>query len=162
MRPDISVAVPDAELATFSYRYAAALDRRDQRSLLTVFHPDATLQAHPPGRNTMTLTGHDQLAKLIAAVSYWPRTHHVVGQGLHQRIENSAFGETYCTAHHFSSSEPGVGDDYIMYIRYLDTYVCNADGDWLIMERVVTTDAVERRDVMPKSRSDSWAPGETR
>jgi hypothetical protein len=40
-----------------------------------------------------------------------------------------------------------VGDDYVMYIRYLDAYAQMSDGRWLITARDVVTDAVERRDV---------------
>ena len=137
----ISLGVADGDLATLSFRYAAALDQRDQSALLAVFHPDATLRAHPPGRGPMTLTGREELAKLIQAVSYWPRTFHLVGQGLFQVDGERAVGEVYCVAHHFNSFEPGRLDDDVMYIRYQDVYVCDGRAGWLIMERVVVTDA---------------------
>jgi hypothetical protein len=144
---DISVAIPHDELATLSMRYAAGLDHRDLPAVLGVFHPDAVLRALPLGRNPMVLATHAELAKLIKAISHWPRTFHLVGQGLYEVGEERASGEIYCIAHHFSSDEPGVGDDYVMYLRYEDTYVRESHGRWLISERVVTTDAVERRDV---------------
>lgn len=135
-----------AELAELSQRYAAALDRRDLSALLSVFHPQATLRAHPVGRNPMVLETHGQLKKLIAAVEYWPRTYHFVGQGLFEVRDGQARGEVYCVANHFSSAQPGQGDNYVMYIRYLDTYAKD-DGRWVIVERDVVTDAAERRDL---------------
>jgi 3-phenylpropionate/cinnamic acid dioxygenase small subunit len=143
----ISAAVFDAELAALSYRYAAALDHRDRAALLTVFHPQATLRAHPVGRNPMVMTTHHELSKLIAAVEHQPRTFHVIGQALYQRHANRANREVYCAAYHFNSNRPGDGDDYVMYIRYLDSYVREPGAAWLIAERDVVTDAVERRDV---------------
>ena len=147
MAIDVSRASFDGELVTLSYRYAAAVDRRDLTALLSIFHPDATLRAYPVGRNPMVLSSHRELTKIIQAVEYWPRTHHLVGQGLHHREENRATGEIYCTAHHFSAAEPGSGDDYVMYLRYVDEYIRGASGKWSILERSVLTDAVERREV---------------
>lgn len=144
---DIAAAAPEPALTTLSYRYAAAVDRRNVAALLSVFHPEATLRAHPVGRNPMTMSSHDELPKIIKAVSYWPRTLHVVGQALHQVYGHHADGEVYCVAHHFSSDQSGVGDDYVMYIRYLDRYILDSTGRWVIAEREVVTDAVERRDV---------------
>ncbi|MFI5507679.1 nuclear transport factor 2 family protein [Mycobacterium sp. NPDC051804] len=143
---DILASRPHPDLATLSYRYAAALDQRDLRSALAVFHPDAVLRARPPGRNHMVLSGHAELAKLIKAVSHWPRTFHLVGQGLYEFAHETAVGEVYSVAHHFSSAEPRSGDDYVMFIRYHDRYV-RGSGRWLISERIVVTDAVEYREV---------------
>lgn len=139
---DISLAVADPGLATLSFRYASALDQRDLPALLGVFHPDATLRAQPPGRGPMVLTGHQRLAKLIQAVAHWPRTFHLVGQGLFRVDDDQAVGEVYCVAHHFNSDVPGRLDDDIMYIRYQDVYVKDPDRGWVIMERVVITDGV--------------------
>ena len=139
---DISSAVADSDLAALSFRYAAALDQRDLSALLGVFHPNATLRAWPPGRGPMTLTGHDELVKLIQAVTHWPRTFHLVGQGLFHVTGERAVGEVYCVAHHFNSFAPGRLDDDVMYIRYRDAYVQYGRGGWLIMERVVTVDAL--------------------
>lgn len=144
---DISATPVQQHLATLSYRYAAALDRRDLQALLGVFHPLAVLRAQPPGRNPMLMTGHTELAKLIKAVEYWPRTFHLVGQSLFEVTDDRATGEVYCVANHFSTPDPVSGTNDVMYIRYEDTYRRDVNGRWLIMERVVTTDAVERRDV---------------
>ena len=145
---DISSAIADPGLATLSFRYASALDQRDLPALLGVFHPDATLRAQPPGRGPMVLTGHQQLAKLIQAVAYWPRTFHLVGQGLFRVDDGRAVGEVYCVAHHFNSDVPDQQDDDVMYIRYQDVYAKEPDRSWVIMERVVITDGV-RHDAAP-------------
>jgi SnoaL-like domain len=144
---DIARAVPHDGLAALSYRYASAVDRRDVGALLSVFDSEATLRAHPVGRNPMLVSTHRELPKIIQAVGYWPRTFHVVGQALRHLDAQCAQGEIYCIAHHFSSFQPGEGDDYVMYIRYLGSYSRGSDGRWLITARDVVTDAVERRDV---------------
>lgn len=95
----------------------------------------------------MLMTGHTELAKLIKAVEYWPRTFHLVGQSLFHVTDDHATGEVYCVANHFSTADPVIGMNDVMYIRYEDTYRREVNGRWLIMERVVKTDAVERRDV---------------
>ena len=147
MTIEISTAVTDPALAVLSYRYAVALDHRDTAALTSVFHPQAILRATPVGRNPMTVSTHRELPKIITAVEHWPRTFHVIGHMLHQVRDDHAVGEVYCVAHHFSTAQPGEGDDYVMYIRYLDRYLRGSDGGWLIARRDVVTDAVERRDV---------------
>jgi SnoaL-like protein len=147
MTIDIAQSAPHEGLMTLSYRYAAAVDHRDTGALLSVFDPEATLRAHPVGRNPMFMSTHRELTKIIHAVEYWPRTFHVVGQALYQLDDQCALGEIYCVAHHFSSPLPGAGDDYVMYVRYLDSYSRGSGGRWLIIARDVVTDAVERRDV---------------
>ena len=112
-----------------------------------MFEPEAILRAHPLNRNPMIMSTHRELPKIIQAVEYWPRTFHMIGQALYQIDEQYAQGEIYCVAHHFSSSQPGDGDDYVMYIRYVDAYSQEPDGRWLITARDVVTDAVERRGV---------------
>jgi len=54
---------------------------------------------------------------------------------------------SWCVADDFSSAQPSDGDDYVMYIRYLDAYVRERNCGWLISRRDVVTDAVEHRDV---------------
>lgn len=90
----------------------------------------------------MTMVGHAELSKLIQAVMYWPRTYHLVGQGLYNVDGGHAVGEVYCAAHHFNSYAPDMLDDEVMYLRYQDTYIQNDRGDWLIVERVVVTDVM--------------------
>src|SRR6185437_7489533 len=119
---DISSAVPNAELEALARRYAAAVDRRDRAALLAVFTPDATMHIERPGRDLGTLTGHAELEGIIDIVDRWPRTAHLVAQGLYVVDRDTAVGEVYCTANHFSAGEAQTGRNHVMHIRYLDEY----------------------------------------
>jgi ketosteroid isomerase-like protein len=144
---DISSALPNAELEALSRRYAAAVDHRDRAALLAVFAPDATMRVDRPGREPGNMSGHEELERIIAIVARWPRTVHLVAQGLYAIDGESAIGEVYCTAHHFNGAKVGEGRDHIMHIRYLDKYSVGADGRWRIAHRTVAVDATEDRPV---------------
>lgn len=144
---DISTVVPNAELEALSRRYAAAIDHRDRAALLAVFMPDATMRVERPGREPGTLAGHDELERVITIVARWPRTVHLIAQGLYVVEGESAIGEVYCTANHFDVSEVGAGRNHVMYIRYLDKYSLDSDGRWRIVHRTVAVDATEDRPV---------------
>ncbi|OBH90232.1 nuclear transport factor 2 family protein [Mycobacterium sp. E2989] len=141
---DISRAVPHAELEALSRRYAAAVDRRDRDALLAVFTPDASMLVERPGREPGTLTGHDEIQRVIGIVARWARTAHLIAQGLYVIEGGSAVGEIYCTANHFRVDEQD-GRNHVMHIRYLDEYVIDAEGRWRIAHRRVVVDATEDR-----------------
>ena len=149
---DISSAVPNTELEALSRRYAAAVDRRDRSALLAAFTPDATLRVERPGREPSTMTGHDEIERVIAIVSRWPRTAHLIAQGLFVVEGTSAIGEVYCTANHFGGDETQPGRNHVMHIRYLDRYLLAGDGRWRIAQRTVTVDATEDRPVGERIR----------
>lgn len=141
---DISRAVPHAELEALSRRYAAAVDRRDRDALLAVFTPDASMLVERGGREPGTLTGHDEIQRVIDIVARWPRTAHLIAQGLYVVEGESAVGEIYCTANHFRDGEPD-GQNHVMHIRYLDKYSLDGEGRWRIAHRKVVVDATEDR-----------------
>jgi ketosteroid isomerase-like protein len=144
---DISSAVPHAELEALSRRYAAAVDHRDRTALVELFTPDATMRIERPGREPGNLSGHPELERIITIVARFPRTVHLIAQGLYLVDGQSAAGEVYCTAHHFSENQVGAGRDHVMYIRYLDRYSLGDDGRWRISHRTVAVDATEDRPV---------------
>ena len=144
---DLQSAVSNLELETLSRRYAAAVDHRDVPGLLSAFATEATVRVERPGREVGLLAGHRELERIVAIVSRWPRTAHILGQGLFQIDGEAAEGEVYCTAHHFSSDGPGRGHDHVMHIRYLDRYAAGPEGSWLIIHRTVCVDATENRPV---------------
>jgi ketosteroid isomerase-like protein len=149
---DITSAVPNTELEALSRRYAAAVDRRDRAALLAVFTPDATLRVERPGREPSVMTGHDEIERVIAIVSRWPRTAHLVAQGLFVVEGASATGEVYCTANHFAGGEAQPGRNHVMHIRYLDRYSLGGDGRWRIAQRTAAVDATEDRPVGERIR----------
>ena len=84
---------------------------------------------------------------MISIVARWPRTAHLIGQGLYLVEGNSAVGEIYCTASHFGGDEAETGRNHVMHIRYLDRYPVDGDGLWRIAHRTVVVDATEDRPV---------------
>jgi hypothetical protein len=150
---DISSAGPHAEIEALSRRYAAAVDHRDRAALLAVFTPHATMRVEQPGREPGILTGHDGIERVIGIVSRWPRTAHLIAQGLCVVEGESGVGEVYCTANHFGVNEAGAGRNHVMHIRYLDRYVLDGDARWRISHRTVAVDATEDRLVSIAERS---------
>jgi len=144
---DLQFVVPSLELETLSRRYAAAIDHRDIAGLLSVFAVDATMRVEQPGQKPGNLNGHREIQRVIAIVSRFARTAHVLGQGLFQVDGELAHGEIYCTAHHFSTVAPGFGRDLVMHIRYHDRYAIGTDRGWRIVHRTVCVDATEDRQV---------------
>lgn len=63
----------------------------------------------------MVLASSQALTNIIQAVEYWPRTFHLVGQALVHIDRRHADGEGYCLADRFSTDQPGVGEDCVMY-----------------------------------------------
>jgi len=144
---DLRFATPNLELETLSRRYAAAIDHRDIAGLLSVFAVDATMRVEQPGHKPGNLNGHREIERIIEIVSRFPRTAHVLGQGLFEVEGELAEGEVYCTAHHFKDGATGVGSDLVMHIRYLDHYAIGHDLSWRIVHRSVLVDATEDRQV---------------
>ncbi|BBY93609.1 hypothetical protein MGALJ_32780 [Mycobacterium gallinarum] len=145
---DLRYAAPNLELETLCRRYAAAIDHRDIGGLLSVFAVDATMRVEQPGKRPGNLNGHRELERIIEIVNRFPRTAHVLGQGLFQVDGERANGEVYCTAHHFSSDEQGSCHDLVMHIRYIDRYAVSEDRGWRIVHRRVCVDATEDRQVL--------------
>ncbi|QLL10086.1 nuclear transport factor 2 family protein [Mycobacterium vicinigordonae] len=143
---DICSSVAKAALDAVARRYAAAIDRRDRVALLDVFTPHATMRVERPGRPSGAMTGHRELVRIIDMVSRFPRTVHLIAQGLYIVDGDSAVGEVYCTANHFTADEVGIGRNHVMYIRYLDRYSASG-GRWRIAHRTLVVDATEDRPV---------------
>ena len=59
-----------------------------------------------------------------------------------------ATGESYCLAHHLSTSDDGQRTLMIASIRYLDEFV-KEDGDWFFAERRLMVDWTETRQSTP-------------
>lgn len=96
------------------------------------------------GREPGTLIGHDEIQRIIGIVARWPRTAHLIAQGLYVVEGESALGEIYCTANHFRGGEPD-GQNHVMHIRYLDKYSLDGGRRWRIAHRRVVVDATEDR-----------------
>jgi len=133
-------------LRALGEQYAWAVDRRDPDALLAVFHPDGALvlldQADPT-IVTATRRGHDELADITKLIARYDKTFHFVGTARYEVDGDRATGEVYCLAHHLTSNRHG-GTDFVMLIRYQDTY-SRRDGIWAFDERRLITDWTETR-----------------
>jgi hypothetical protein len=126
--------------------YAAGVDRRDRDLFVSAFHPDATLHVHAPGDPdtvTGTRAGHDELGEITTLIARYDATYHFVGNARYEVDGDHATGEVYGMAHHLTPDRHG-GTDYVMLMRYLDTYSRRA-GTWRIDERHCLTDWTEVR-----------------
>lgn len=145
MRFDLVDTERNPALDALSRRYAEAMDRRDRVALLSVFDTDASMLVEQPGRKPGTLRGHTELGRLVKIVARWPRTLHVVDEGLFTVEGPSAAGEVGCTAHHFDSHDEGAGRDHIMHIVYRDQYRRAHNERWYITHRHVIVTTTEDR-----------------
>ena len=131
-------------LRALGEQYAWAVDRRDRDAFLAVFHPDAVLvllDHKDPTVVTATRRGHEELADITELIARYDKTFHFVGTARYEVDGDRASGEVYCLAHHLTANRHG-GTDYVMLIRYQDTY-SRRDGRWAIDERRLITDWTE-------------------
>jgi hypothetical protein len=130
------------ELKDLAYRYASGVDRRDREKFLSVFTADATLRVFQTSEEreelVSTRTGAEELGEIPDLISRYTRTFHFIGNQLYQLDGNRATGEVYCMARHLTADRHG-GTDYVIFIRYEDTYYYG-NGAWLIADRRVIAD----------------------
>ena len=142
--------VTRAALRNLAERYAQGVDRRDRDTFLSAFHPDATLSVHHPSENEAgvnVMRGHEQIGRVPEFIQVYPNTYHVLGQSTYEIDGAAATGETYCVAHHLTPDRHG-GTNYVMYIRYADTYR-REGGEWRIATRRVNVDWTDHRAANP-------------
>jgi hypothetical protein len=133
-------------LRALADQYAWAVDRRDRDGFLRVFHPDGVLvllDHADPSVVTATRRGHDELGEITGLIARYDKTFHFVGNARYDVDGDRATGEVYCLAHHLTPNRHG-GTDYVMLIRYQDTY-SRREGHWRIDERRLITDWTELR-----------------
>jgi len=145
--------VTRAALRNLAERYAQGVDRRDRDTFLSAFHPDATLAVHHPSEmeeGVNVMQGHEQIGRVPEFIQVYPKTYHVLGQSTYEIDGDAATGETYCVAHHLTPDRHG-GTNYVMYIRYADTYR-REGGEWRIATRRVNVDWTDQRAANPEGR----------
>ena len=141
------------ELRGLAERYAQGVDRRDVETFVALFHDDAVITIHDPSESTepRELRGIDRLAKVPEAIKRYAKTFHLLGQSTYDIGDGEATGEVYCIAHHLTPDAHG-GTNYVMYIRYEDTYRPGADGVWKFASRRLRIDWTETRAANPATR----------
>ena len=143
---DLRATTDQLALRALAERYAAGVDRRDRALFLSAFHADGVLVLLDYGDPTQvraTRKGHDELGDVTELITRYDKTFHFIGNARYDVDGDTATGEVYCVAHHLTTDRHG-GTDYVMMIRYLDTY-SRRDGRWGIEERRLVTDWTELR-----------------
>jgi ketosteroid isomerase-like protein len=129
-------------------RYAAAVDERDESTLVGLFTPDAQVVLPTQltqGRLAPELCGRLQIASIVEGVRSFGRTRHdVIGQVVHVD-GNRATGRTECVAHHIFGRPPRLRD-LVLELHYVDEFVRAADA-WLIRRRELVLDRSTTDDV---------------
>src|SRR5437667_8876172 len=139
--PSPDDAATRQELRALAERYAQGVDRRDVDTFVALFHPDAVITIHDPSESTepRELRGVERLAKVPEVITRYAKTFHVLGQSTYDIADGEATGEVYCIAHHLTPDVHG-GTNYVMYIRYEDTYRTDAEGTWKFAQRRLRVD----------------------
>ena len=143
---DLRSTVDQLALRGIAERYAAGVDRRDRDLFLSAFHADGRLvllDHADPTQVFATRRGHDELGAVTELIARYDKTFHLIGNARYDVDGDRATGEVYCVAHHLTRDRHG-GTDYVMMIRYLDSY-SRRDGHWGIDERRLVTDWTELR-----------------
>jgi ketosteroid isomerase-like protein len=141
--------------------YARAVDRGDVDGFVDLFEPDAVLQVFYGAESdgpTSESRGHTRLAQIPTRVqTRYDRTFHFVGNHLCDVEGDGATGEAYCLAHHLNRGPQG-GTDFVMHIRYQDTYRRRPGLEWRIVHRKVLVDWTELRTALPPGVGAGPAP----
>ena len=140
------------ELRSLAEQYAQGVDRRDDvDGFVALFLPDAAITIHDPSESTepREIRGAERLARIPDAIQRYPKTFHMLGQSTYDISDGEATGEVYCIAHHLTPGAQHGGTDYVMFIRYEDTYRPNDDGAWKFAHRRLRVDWTETRAVNP-------------
>ena len=116
-----------------------------------LFLPDAVITIHDPSESTepRELRGAERLARIPDAIQRYPKTFHMLGQSTYDIGDGEATGEVYCIAHHLTPGAQHGGTDYVMFIRYEDTYRPDTEGAWKFAHRRLRVDWTETRAVNP-------------
>lgn len=135
------------ELRALADAYAHGVDRNDRDTFLSAFHPDAHLAVFANAEDNEPQSvrqGHEDLGTIPELLTRYDKTFHFVGNHRYTVDGGAAAGEVYCMAHHLTNDGHGA-TDFVMLIRYIDTYRKGADGAWRIAERAVRPDWTESR-----------------
>jgi hypothetical protein len=101
-----------------------------------------------------TYRGTDQLAAVPERLGRYHRTFHLLGQA-DLRVDGSeGEGQVHCVAHHLEQAHDGWWDR-VLFIRYTDRYLAEDDRGWLIADRFVHVDWVERRAAVTPAEADA-------
>jgi hypothetical protein len=141
------------ELRTLAEQYARGVDRHDDvEGFVALFLPDAVIEIYDPSDTAEPrVVPGDRIARIPETIQRYDRTFHFLGQSTYDLDEGEATGEVYCIAHHLTPDQHG-GTNYVMYIRYQDTYRPDSDGAWKFAKRCLRVDWTETRAANPPTK----------
>lgn len=128
--------------------YAHCADRRDAKGQMSLFTKDAHFIVFMDPRSekpSMEFNRREDLEPAFGELNKYEVTTHFNGQSTVVLDGDRATGETYCIAHHVSSSE-GKLTLFIASIRYYDVFA-KVEGKWLIAERKLICDWTDTRPI---------------
>jgi ketosteroid isomerase-like protein len=139
---EIRTLLDRAQIHDALMRYSRGVDRGDGELVLSVFHPDATLDM---GRGPMAPAAlAEGITKMTAT-----GTMHFIGNEYVEVDGDTAYGETYFISYATVADpgEPGKSATRSRGGRYLDTFE-RRDGEWKIARRLLV-DEWSRLDELP-------------
>lgn len=117
--------------------YTRGIDRLDSESIVSAFHPGATLEGY---RNVPT-TIEDFSSSVIKSLrEKYSATQHRLSNTKINFYGEKATVETYVLAFHVMDGDSGTPDELVTFNgRYIDKFE-NRDGNWRITERLLRSD----------------------
>lgn len=110
-------------------RYCRGIDRLDMELVRSCYHPDGV------DHHTGFTGGRDEyVAWVEGALGRLGGTMHVVANHLVELDGDTAYSETYGTAHHWGEPTEDPGVNFVSGFRYVDRFE-RRDGQWRIAER---------------------------
>ena len=134
-------------------RYARGIDRCDRELIASVYHPDAT-DDHGMfcGKVPDFIEFCMEMMKTDICCT------HKLDQTDVEFDGNTAYAETYFTAHHLKA-ENGQRNLYTLCGRYIDRFE-NRTGEWLIADRKLLLDWTDKRAIScPEIPDEAFTPG---
>ena len=126
--------------------YAHCADRRDADGQKALFTDDTHFVVYMDGQGSapnQVLAGREALTPVFDDLNRYKATLHFNGQSTVTLDGDRAAGESYCIAHHLSTTE-SERTLMVAYLRYDDTFA-KVEGAWLFGERKLYVDWIDVR-----------------
>ena len=138
------------ELRQLVDKYADAVDRLDETSLLNLFTTDGTLRVQADEAAVENEWAGSGVTGSLEPLRAYHRTFHHVGGAVFEGSADGASGRVHCQAHHYQRTGNGPVD-LVMMIVYHDRYA-RQEGSWRIAERRVAIQWTELHPAHPARR----------
>lgn len=126
--------------------YAHCADRRDAEGQMSLFTGDTEFLVYmdsAASAPSQTISGREGLRPVFENLNTYATTTHFNGQSTVVLEGSTAYGISYCLAHHVKV-EPNGRSLMIASIRYLDRFV-KQDSRWFFAQRILMVDWTDNR-----------------